>query len=176
MQTSVHRRLADLRLPVSGNRSSSGRRLRRIRETRTPWARASFDWIGRWASTASGLNRAKIVILYSVALIGRINTLVTSEWAQGPRRIHADWGLFIGWWHPPVRRHGAGLLAVVPDSGPEHTLQTEAGYIDARPRTDRSTKTSCDARPAAMAGLLNRHLGVRHVTDFGRLDGVPWLC
>ena len=31
--------------------------------------------------------------------------------------------------------------------GPEHTLQSEAGYIDARPQTDSSTKTSCDARP-----------------------------
>src|SRR5262249_27151842 len=27
------------------------------------------------------------------------------------------------------------------------TLQSEAGYIDARPQADRSMKTSCDARP-----------------------------
>src|SRR5215472_4878105 len=32
--------------------------------------------------------------------------------------------------------------------GPEHsTLQSEAGYIDARPQADRSTKLSCNARP-----------------------------
>jgi hypothetical protein len=32
-------------------------------------------------------------------------------------------------------------------SGPEHTLQSEAGYIDARPKANRSTKISCNARP-----------------------------
>src|SRR6266480_7794405 len=32
--------------------------------------------------------------------------------------------------------------------GPEHhTLQPEAGYIDARPQADRPTKASCNARP-----------------------------
>ena len=31
--------------------------------------------------------------------------------------------------------------------GPEHTLQSEAGYIDARPLSARSTKASCNARP-----------------------------
>src|ERR1700682_2406230 len=31
--------------------------------------------------------------------------------------------------------------------GPEQKLQSEAGYIDARPQTDSSTKTSCNARP-----------------------------
>src|SRR5215831_10808251 len=32
--------------------------------------------------------------------------------------------------------------------GPEHsTLQSEAGYIDARPQADSSTKASCNARP-----------------------------
>ena len=32
--------------------------------------------------------------------------------------------------------------------GPEHdTLQCEVGYIEARPTSGRSTKTSCDARP-----------------------------
>jgi hypothetical protein len=37
--------------------------------------------------------------------------------------------------------------------GPEHdTLQYEAGYIDARPTSDRSTKTSCDARPDHTSG------------------------
>src|SRR5215468_3150363 len=34
------------------------------------------------------------------------------------------------------------------NDGPEHsTLQSEAGYIDARPQADRSTKLSCNARP-----------------------------
>src|ERR1700692_2492745 len=31
--------------------------------------------------------------------------------------------------------------------GPEQKLQSEAGYIDARPQTDSSTKTPCNARP-----------------------------
>jgi hypothetical protein len=31
--------------------------------------------------------------------------------------------------------------------GREQKLQSEAGYIDARPLTDSSTKTSCNARP-----------------------------
>jgi hypothetical protein len=31
--------------------------------------------------------------------------------------------------------------------GPEHTLQAEAGYIDARPLSAGSTKASCNARP-----------------------------
>jgi hypothetical protein len=32
--------------------------------------------------------------------------------------------------------------------GPEHnTLQSEAGYIDARPLTASSAKSSCNARP-----------------------------
>src|SRR5258708_9304163 len=31
--------------------------------------------------------------------------------------------------------------------GTEQKLQSEAGYIDARPQTDSSTKTSCNARP-----------------------------
>src|ERR1700724_764744 len=31
--------------------------------------------------------------------------------------------------------------------GPEQKVQSEAGYIDARPQTDSSTKTSCNARP-----------------------------
>src|SRR5215469_10421436 len=32
--------------------------------------------------------------------------------------------------------------------GQEHsTLQSEAGYIDARPQADSSTKASCNARP-----------------------------
>jgi len=44
--------------------------------------------------------------------------------------------------------------------GPEHnTLQSEAGYIDARPKAARSMKTSCDARPdhtnGSIAGILD---------------------
>jgi hypothetical protein len=31
--------------------------------------------------------------------------------------------------------------------GPEHMLQSEAGYIDARPLTPQFDKTSCNARP-----------------------------
>src|SRR5258708_38640649 len=36
--------------------------------------------------------------------------------------------------------------------GPEQKLQSEAGYIDARPQTDSSTKTSCNARPDHTSG------------------------
>src|SRR5260221_5507030 len=36
--------------------------------------------------------------------------------------------------------------------GPEQKLQSEAGYIDARPQTDSSTKTSCIARPDHTSG------------------------
>jgi hypothetical protein len=47
------------------------------------------------ARTASGLNRANIMIWYSVALIGRINTLVTSEWAKVLAGFIPDWGLVL---------------------------------------------------------------------------------
>src|SRR5258708_9767971 len=36
--------------------------------------------------------------------------------------------------------------------GPEQMLQSKAGYIDARPLTTRSTKTSCNARPDHTSG------------------------
>src|SRR5260370_42666558 len=48
--------------------------------------------------------------------------------------------------------------------GPEQKLQSEAGYIDARPQTDSSTKTSCNARPDHTNGsktevaALERHV------------------
>jgi hypothetical protein len=47
-------------------------------------------------------------------------------------------------------------------------------------RSSRDKKT-CPRRrqlspKAAMAGLLNRRLDVRHVTDFGRFGGVAGLC
>jgi hypothetical protein len=35
---------------------------------------------------------------------------------------------------------------------PEQKLQSKAGYIDARPQTDSSTKTSCNARPDHTSG------------------------
>src|SRR5258708_34107076 len=37
--------------------------------------------------------------------------------------------------------------------GPEQKLQSEAGYIDARPQTDSSPKTSCNARPDHTFGV-----------------------
>jgi hypothetical protein len=40
--------------------------------------------------------------------------------------------------------------------GPEQKLQSEAGYIDARPQTDSSTKTSCNARPGHTLGQKHR--------------------
>jgi hypothetical protein len=39
--------------------------------------------------------------------------------------------------------------------GPEQKLQSEAGYIDARPQTDSSTKTSCNARPDHTLGSIS---------------------
>jgi hypothetical protein len=48
--------------------------------------------------------------------------------------------------------------------GPEQKLQSEAGYIDARPQTDSSTKTSCNARPDHTFGSFSTELGCpRHV-------------
>src|SRR6202011_4004360 len=40
--------------------------------------------------------------------------------------------------------------------GPEQMLQSKAGYIDARPLTTRSTKTSCNARPDHTLGQSRR--------------------
>jgi hypothetical protein len=45
--------------------------------------------------------------------------------------------------------------------GPEHTLQSEAGYIDARPLSARSTKASCNARPDHTFGSKPVSLGSR---------------
>jgi len=42
--------------------------------------------------------------------------------------------------------------------GPEHTLQSEAGYIDARPLSTRSTKASCNARPDHTLGSFSTDL------------------
>src|SRR5262249_46925653 len=38
--------------------------------------------------------------------------------------------------------------------GPEQTLQSEAGYSNARPHQSRSTKTSCTARPDHTVGSI----------------------
>jgi hypothetical protein len=38
--------------------------------------------------------------------------------------------------------------------GPEHTLQSEAGYIDARPKSRQIDQTSCDARPDHTIGSI----------------------
>src|SRR5882757_4903971 len=52
-------------------------------------------------------------------------------------------------------------LAVIHD-GPEHyMLQSEAGYIDARPLTASSAKSSCNARPDHTVGS-NSALGPRN--------------
>src|SRR5260370_2815260 len=55
--------------------------------------------------------------------------------------------------------------------GPEQKLQSEAGYIDARPQTDSSTKTSCNARPDHTFGSKchmtqrPRHVLLAPITD-----------
>src|SRR5262249_1482334 len=54
----------------------------------------------------------------------------------------------------------AGALISDIHGGPVHkTLQSEAGYIDARPRSDRSMKTSCDARPDHTSGQAVSNCG-----------------
>ena len=58
--------------------------------------------------------------------------------------------------------------------GPEQKLQSEAGYIDARPLTTRSTKTSCNARPDHTSGSApeipraSRHLRFVPITELRR--------
>jgi hypothetical protein len=52
--------------------------------------------------------------------------------------------------------------------GPEQMFQSEAGYIDARPQTDSSTKTSCKARPEAVAPQRAGEHGAR-IKPVGRL-------
>src|SRR5258708_2803480 len=47
--------------------------------------------------------------------------------------------------------------------GPEQKLQSEAGYIDARPQTDSSTKTSCNARPDHTFGVKLRRTQYEHM-------------
>src|ERR1700694_5204208 len=54
--------------------------------------------------------------------------------------------------------------------GPEQKLQSEAGYIDARPQTDSSTKTSCNARPDHTLGQ-SRHFDRAPLTS-----GLPRLA
>ena len=59
------------------------------------------------------------------------------------------------------------------------TLQSEAGYIDARPLTTNSTKLSCDARPDHTLGQSRRSHRVRGMSAFapnsGRSAALPRL-
>jgi hypothetical protein len=50
--------------------------------------------------------------------------------------------------------------------GPEQKLQSEAGYIDARPQTDSSTKTSCNARPDHTLGQKAKFRGDQRMSPF----------
>src|SRR5438270_520099 len=45
------------------------------------------------------------------------------------------------------------------------TLQSKAGYIDARPLTASSTKASCDARPDHTFGSASTKLHIEHNTS-----------
>jgi hypothetical protein len=60
---------------------------------------------------------------------------------------------------------------------PEQKLQSEAGYIDARPQTDNSTKTSCNARPdhayASNATEMACSYNVRFPLESDRLANIP---
>jgi hypothetical protein len=48
--------------------------------------------------------------------------------------------------------------------GPEHALQSEAGYIDARPKSRQIDETSCDARPDHTIGSGDLRAQVATVT------------
>ena len=61
--------------------------------------------------------------------------------------------------------------------GPEQTLQSEAGYSNARPHQPRSTKTSCTARPdhtgGSFASIHDVPLHVRFTPDSDRIADIP---
>src|SRR6266436_2648258 len=61
--------------------------------------------------------------------------------------------------------------------GPEQKLQSEAGYIDARPQTDNSTKTSCNARPDHRCGSISdsASLSCGQISDPAYLNSCPYL-
>jgi hypothetical protein len=50
-------------------------------------------------------------------------------------------------------------------------LQSEAGYIDARPLTANSTKFSCNARPDHTLGHDHKRLNFNLPFENGRRDG-----
>ena len=53
-----------------------------------------------------------------------------------------------------LSRESGRMRADIHD-GPEQTLQSEAGYSNARPHQPRSTKTSCTARPDHTIGSIS---------------------
>src|SRR5215813_11225702 len=59
----------------------------------------------------------------------------------------------------------------------ENELQSETGYIDARPHHPRSTKSSCTARPdhtfGSISAIRRCVLNVRDTLDSGHGAGVP---
>jgi hypothetical protein len=65
------------------------------------------------------------------------------------------------------------------DTGPERNLQSEAGYIDARPYIRRIDEISCDARQHGSFTLISgrqfRAIEVRAFQAFAESGGIP-LC
>src|ERR1700692_500003 len=68
--------------------------------------------------------------------------------------------------------------------GPEHTLQSEAGYSNARPHQPEVDKTSCTARPdhtdgskreLPSSGLMSASAGCGHVAPCAIFCHVPIL-
>jgi hypothetical protein len=59
--------------------------------------------------------------------------------------------------------------------GPEQKLQSEAGYIDARPQTDSSTKTSCNARPDHTSGSFRKFVRAIAMSALPRLANIVRL-
>src|SRR5712671_331254 len=53
-------------------------------------------------------------------------------------------------------------------------LQSKAGYIDARPLTTRSTKTSCNARPDHTIGSLTRLVAGTQTGLLGSRMNLPY--
>jgi hypothetical protein len=60
--------------------------------------------------------------------------------------------------------------------GPEHTLQAEAGYIDARPLSAGSTKASCNARPDHTLGQRLKSSRRAYVFRFAANTDIAALC
>src|SRR5215470_5440338 len=72
--------------------------------------------------------------------------------------------------HSRLFRESGRMRADIHD-GPEQTLQSEAGYSNARPHQPRSTKTSCTARPDHTDGSFSAIRWSAPIADIARTSG-----